>query len=143
MKKILIAIFILLFTYSFSNAQKKIETTLIPKEIIKNFNTKFTSVEKVVWRKIDVLYEAEVSSGNKVFYATYEANGNLIETLIEMKVSDLPAEVVTGVHNLFSSAKIKTAALVEQSSDEPLYIVQFKYKGKQIEITFDKNGKQA
>lgn len=128
------------FVFSFSSAQKRINVSKVPQEVIKNYNLKFTNVKKVIWRKVDVLFEAEVFIGKKVSFVTFDTSGKWLETLTEIKVSELPAEVTAGVKKLYSSAQIKAAAVIEQSTNETLYIIQFRFKGKRGEVTLNKNG---
>lgn len=142
MKKLFCLLLISLFTYSFSFAQKKVKAGKVPQEVMKNYNLKFPSVKKVIWRKYDVLYEAQVFIGKKVYFATFEGTGNWVETMNEIKVSEIPAEVIAAIKELFSSAEIKAAAIVEQSTNETLYIVQFRFKGKRGEVTMNKAGVQ-
>ncbi|MFH0865018.1 MAG: hypothetical protein V1904_02400 [Bacteroidota bacterium] len=143
MKKIIYLLLITFFAFSFANAQKKISAAKVPQEVMKSYNIKFPSAKKVIWRKIDVLYEAQVFIDKKVSFATFEAGGSWIETLTEIKVSEIPSEVVEGVKKLYSSAIIKAAAIIEQSTNETLYIVQFRFKGKRGEVTLDKSGNQT
>lgn len=89
-----------------------------------------------------MLYEAEVFVEKKVSFATFDTAGIWVETLTEIEISELPAEVTAGVTKLFSSAKIKAAAKIEQSTNMDLYIVQFRFKGKKGELTLDKTGVQ-
>ena len=143
MKRILILLFIIGFLSPSVFAQRKLKSSEVPQEVLKSFGTKYTAYKKVIWRKMDVLYEAEVFIGKKVSFVTFEANGNWVETLTEIKLAELPAEVVAGVKKLFSSAKLKAAAIIEQSTNVNLYIVQFRYKGKRGEVTLDSKGVQS
>lgn len=142
MKKFICLLLIVCFSCSFTIAQKRINASKVPSVVMKNYNLKFTNVKKVIWRKIDRIYEAEVFIGKNVSFATFDTSGNWVETLTEIKISEIPVEVVTGVKNLYSSAIIKAAAVIEQSTNETIYIVQFRFKGKRGEVTLDKSGKQ-
>ena len=64
MKKIICLLFISCFALSVSFAQRKINISKVPQEVIKNYNLKFTDIKKVIWRKVNMLYEAEVFIGN-------------------------------------------------------------------------------
>lgn len=143
MKRLLILIFIIGVISPTVFAQHKLKSSEIPQEVQKTFSDKYPSYKKVIWRKIDVLYEAEVFLDKKVSFVTFEANGKWVETLTEIRLSELPAEVVAGIKKIFSSAILKAAALVEQAASGDLYIVQFRYKGKKGEVTMDSTGKQV
>lgn len=134
-------LFFIGFTSTTVLAQHRLKSSEVPQEVLKSFNSKYTEYKKVVWRKVGVLYEADIFHGKKLCFATYEANGTWVETLTEIKVSDIPAEVIAGVKSIYSSAIIKAGAKIEQASNENLYIVQFKFKGKRGEVTLDEKGK--
>jgi hypothetical protein len=142
MKKIILLLFILGVSISGLHAQK-ISEKKVPPIIKKDFIKKFPKPKKVKWKKIESLYFAQFSIGGKGIDITYESTGTWVETMTEIPVSDLPAEVVTGMNNIFTGAKIRTVAKIEQSSKEILYIIQLKYQGGKAEATFDKNGNQV
>jgi len=124
------------------NAQH-IKSSKMPPIIIKDFNVRFPNVSKVKWRKIESLYFASFMLDGKGIDVTYQSTGEWVETLSEISINDLPTEVVTGVHNLFTAATIKAAAKVEQSTKEILYIVQLRFKGRKAEMTLDAKGNQV
>jgi uncharacterized protein YxeA len=143
MKRLLLLLFIFIITISCTFAQKRVKNADVPQPAVKTVNIKFPSYNKVVWRKLDTLYEAEVRIGKKYSYVTVGTSGKWIETLTEIKISELPAEVADGVHTLYSSAKIKAAAVIERLSEETQYIIEFRFHGKRGVVTLDKKGKQS
>ena len=125
------------------HAQKRINSSKVAPIVMKDFIVKFPNASKVKWRKIESLYFASFMQNGKGIDVTYQSTGEWVETLSEIDINDLPAEVVTGVHNLFTAAVIKAAAKVEQSSKETLYIVQLRFKGRKAEMTLDSKGNQV
>lgn len=125
------------------HAQKRIKSSKVAPIVMKDFNVKFPNASKVKWRKIESLYFASFMQDGKGIDVTYKSTGEWLETLSEISIKDLPAEVATGVNNLFTNAIIKAVAKVEQSSKETLYIVQLRFKGRKAEMTLDAKGNQV
>jgi hypothetical protein len=142
MRKIL-ALFLMVALFTSGVNAQHIKSSKMPPIIIKDFNVRFPNVSKVKWRKIESLYFASFMLDGKGIDVTYQSTGEWVETLSEISINDLPTEVVTGVHNLFTAATIKAAAKVEQSTKEILYIVQLRFKGRKAEMTLDAKGNQV
>ena len=124
-------------------AQKRIKTSKVPAIVITNFKAKFSDVKKVKWRTVDSLYFASFMQGDKGMDVTFKTKGEWIETMSEIDIKDLPAEVVKGAYNLFTSATIKAAAKVEEATKKTLYILTLKFKGRKVEMTLDALGNQV
>lgn len=76
------------------------------------------------------------------FDVTYQARGSWVETMSEIETKDLPDLVVKGVHKLYTLAKIKAAAKVEDAGKKTLYIVTLRFKWRRLEMTLDVHGNQ-
>ena len=122
---------------------QKMNASKVPPIIIKDFIVRFPTVKNAKWKKVESLYFASFMEDSKGIDVTYESGGIWVETLSEIDLKDLPNEVLNGVKNLYTSAKIKAAAKVEQSTKETLYIVQLRFKGKKAEMTLDVKGNQV
>lgn len=141
MKNIFLLLLVSFFLMPCAFAQRKIKSSEVTEAAIKTVDSKFSSYKKVIWRKIDTLYEAEVRKGKYYSYVTVQRNGKWIETMSEINVSELPPKVTEGLHSLYSSAKVKAAAMVERASEETKWMIEFRFKGKRGVATLDKNGK--
>ena len=141
MKKIFILLLISFFITNI-NAQN-IKADRVPDSIKKQFNLQFPDVKKVKWKRVEALFFAQFSINGKGVDVTYKLSGEWIETLTEISISEVPAEVVTGINNIFTGAKIIAAASINQSTKEILYVVQLKCKGKKTEMTLDAKGNQV
>ncbi len=131
---------IFLFTIYGLQAQK-IDISRVPSAITKDFNIKFPSVSKVKWERTETLFFARFMIYGKGVDVTYELDGNWVETMTEISLKDLPAEVITGISNIFdNTAKIKTAAKIETATNEILYVVRLRYNGKNKEVTLNEKG---
>lgn len=142
MKKNLPLLFFLSVIISCTQAQR-IKADKVPSAITKDFQTKFPFAVKVKWKKAGSLYFAWFIQEGKGIDISYESDGTWIETLSEINVADLPEAVVTGAHNIISSATIKAAAKIEQPAKDTGYIVMLKFKGRNIRMTFDSKGIQT
>ena len=141
MKKIFLLLFIG-FIIPNIHAQN-IKADMVPSAVIKDFNTKFPDAQKVKWKRIEALFFARFKKNNKGIDVTYKSSGEWVETLTEISISEVPAEVVTGINNIFTGAEIVAAASVNQATKEILYVIQLKCKGKKTEMTFDAKGNQV
>jgi len=140
MKKI---IGLLVFVFLFSNMYaQKLTSDQIPTAIKNDLQTKFPSIQKIKWKKVESIYFAQFSQNGKGIDVTYQSDGIWIETLTEILTEELPTNIIFGIDYMFSNAHIKAAAKVEQSSKQTLYIIQLRHKSKRIEITLDSNGQQ-
>jgi len=122
---------------------QNIKEDKVPSTIIKDFNTKYSSAQKVKWKKVEELYFAKFVIDGKGVDVTYESNGSWVETMTEISVNELPSEVITGANNIFTGAKVKAAAKVEQTTKEIIYILQLQNKNQKAEITLDSKGNQV
>jgi hypothetical protein len=140
MKNLLMSIVCLAFVVGVS-AQKPKEAK-IPAEAKAGFAAKYPATQKAKW-SIEKPGEFEVDFVlNKVEQsALVDAKGNIIETEIEIKESELPQAVKATIAKDFAGYKLDE---IEQSKDAK-GVVSFEMqavKGKdKLEISFDSNGK--
>lgn len=139
MKRIIGLIIFLLMVLN-ANAQK-LTIEQVPSAIKNDLQIKFPAVEKIKWKKIESLYFAQFKENGMGIDVTYQSDGIWIETLTEIKMEELPTNIVLGINYMYTNAHIKAAAKVEQSSKQTLYIIQLRHKSKKIELTLDSNGK--
>jgi hypothetical protein len=92
-----------------------------------------TTVEK--WNKEDDKYEAEFSKDGKPMSATFDTEGNLVETETDIEVSGLPAAITEYVKTNYEGAAIEEAEIIKKGSD-----TMYELEVKDAELLFDRNG---
>ena len=140
MKKLLLSLICLAFVFVVSAQKSKEEK--VPAEAKSGFKAKYPAAQKVKW-SIEKPGEFEVDFVlNKIEQsALVDAKGNVIETEIEVKESELPQTVRTTIAKDFTGFKLDE---IEKSTDAK-GVISFEmqaFKGKdKFEIAFDGSGK--
>lgn len=122
---------IAIFISAGSFAQKN-----IPASVQEAFKKNFPGVEVKKWDKEDGNYEANFSKDTKTMSATFDANGNWLETETEMQIKDLPASVAEYVKAHYAGVAIKEAASLKTPKGN---MYEAEVKGK--DLLFDMSGK--
>jgi Putative beta-lactamase-inhibitor-like, PepSY-like len=109
----------------------------IPAEVKTAFAKSFPNTTVKKWDKEDGNYEATFSKDGKTMSATFDAKGNWIETETDIKVSELPASVISYINANYKGATVKEAAIISNPESKKLYEAEVKGKG----LLFDEQGK--
>ena len=89
------------------------------------------------WEKEDGKYEAGFKQGGNNMSALFEANGTMTESEMDIKVSDLPASVLTYVKEHYKGKTIKEGAKITKADGTVNY--EAEVDGK--DVIFDAEGK--
>lgn len=133
--KNLLFLFITVLLSTCSFAQKNQEKS-VPAVVGTAFENQFKNAEDVEWEKEGNNYEVEFEIGEVEQSVLYDATGNLLETEIEIKVSELPNGVAEYVKSNYKG-KIKEASKITDAIGTETYEVEV----KRNDIIFDANGK--
>lgn len=120
---------------SCSFAQKNQEKN-VPPVVKAAFEQQFKNAKDVEWEKEGNNYEVEFEIGETEQSALYDGTGNLIETEVEIKVSDLPSGVAEYVKAKYNK-KIKEASKITDALGTETYEAEV----KGMDLIFDSNGK--
>src|SRR5476651_1375245 len=114
MKKGLILISI--FTLGFASLAKAqyIGTGDLPADITQDFSAKYPNMTKVEWEKDGKHYKATFNVEQFSHQLVYDQNGKMISQQFGLPVSNLPADVVSGLKKNFPDLKIAEADQVEE-----------------------------
>jgi len=118
-----------------SFAQKNQEKN-VPAVVKAAFENQFKNAKDVEWEKEGNNYEVEFEMGEVEQSVLYDATGNLIETEVEIKVSELPSGAQDYLKAKYKG-KIKEASKITDALGTETY--EAEVKGK--DIIFDANGK--
>lgn len=113
----------------------------VPAAVSSAFKAKFPEAEKAKWEMENAKdYEVTFIINKGEQAAVFDANGNWLETEIEIKVSELPQAVSQAIAKQFSAYKIKEAERVEKKEGSISFEVELA-KGKEIlEVVFSRAG---
>lgn len=109
----------------------------VPDAVKNAFAKSFPNTTVKKWDKEGRNYEANFTKDGKSMSATFDATGKWIETETDIKVSELPAGVISYVKSNYKGATIKEAAVLSNTESKKMY--EAEVKGK--DLLFDENGK--
>lgn len=131
MKRLVYVIVLLTFVGKTSSAQK-LNATKVPTAVKIVFSKMHSGISKVGWSREDSNFEAEFTLNGKETSEVYSASGTFLESEVEIKVSELPAEVKIKLKD----QKIAEAAKITRANGSVIY--EAEVKGK--DLLFDANG---
>ena len=109
----------------------------IPADVKTAFAKSFPNITVKKWDKEDGNYEANFSKDGETMSATFDAKGNWMETETDIKVSELPASIISYINANYKGATAKEAAIISNPENKKLY--EAEVKGK--DLLFDEQGK--
>jgi hypothetical protein len=115
---------------------QKIDAAKVPAAVITAFAKANPGVTKVKWELEKGHYEAGYTQGGHEMSALFEPSGIMTESEMEIKVSELPANVLSYVKANRKGAAIKEAAKITKAGGEVNY--EAEVKGK--DMLFDAKG---
>jgi len=128
-------IFVAAFTVC-ANAQS-LKESQVPAPAVSAFHKMYPEIKSCSWSLEDGNYEAEYNANKLEMSASFDKNGNLVETEKEIPVKDLPAGVADYVSKNYSGATIKEASMVTDAKGVKTYEAEIKGK----DLIFDEQGK--
>jgi hypothetical protein len=134
--KTAIAIALLSFGINSVSAQK-IKESDVPSTIKAAFAKQYSDIKNVKWEKEGANYEAGFDLKKAETSLLFDAVGNIIETESEIKISDLPKEVVDYVAKNLSGQKISEASKIIDMKGKVTYEAEVAKK----DYVFDSTGK--
>ena len=135
MKKIIV--FSILGTVlSASIIAQKIEMSSVPAAVKSSFEKKFPGI-KAKWEKEDGKYEAGFKQEGKTMSAMFEANGTFTESEMDIKVTELPANVLSYVKSHYKGKSIKEGAKITKADGTVNYEAEVNDK----DVIFNGEGK--
>ena|SRR5437879_5595526 len=133
--KTLVTFMIAMMIGSFAIAQK-IQEKNIPSSVKSSFQKQYPNT-KAKWSKEENNYEAEFNFDKEERSVLMDVSGNIIETEIEIKVSQLPKEITEYIKANYQGQTIKEAAKITDAKG----VVTFEAEIKGKDLIFDSNSK--
>ena len=135
MKTLLCILGIMTVSISAGFAQK-IKDADVP-QVVKNSFTKSFPGQTAKWEKEKENFEAGFKSGGRNMSATFQPNGNFIESETDIKELELPPAALNYIKDNYKGKKIKESAKITSAAG----VVTFEAEIDGKDIIFDSNGK--
>ena len=134
MKKLAVTVVIMLFT-TISFAQKMKQKN-IPASVLTAFQKIYPTAKEINWDKEGDKYEASFDLNKIEHSVLMDAQGNLIESEVEIDLNQLPKGVLTYVKTNYPGRPAKEGAKIIDAKGNVTYEVEI----KGMDLIFDSNG---
>jgi hypothetical protein len=135
MKKLVLMTVAAMIT-SLTFAQKMQEQD-VPTPVKTSFQKNFPQAKIDKWEKEGVNFEAEFELNKSEQSVLFDAQGSIIETEIEIEISQLPNGVLDYVKTNYKGQSVKEAAKITDTKGTVTYEAEI----KGMDLLFDSNGK--
>ncbi len=140
MKNTIITAVAFVFVVNTACAQK-VKEAEVPKAVVTSFQTNFKGAKVEKWEKEkDGGYEAGFDWNKVETSATFSADGKLMETEQEIKVSVLPKTVTDYIAKNYAGQKIAEAAKITDAAGKMMYEAEVKKGKEEMDLLFDASG---
>ena len=116
---------------------QKIQDKNVPAVVKAAFQKQYPTAKEVKWEKENGNYEVSFDLNEADNSVLIDANGNILETEIEIETSQLPAGVLDYVKTNYGGEKVTEIAKITDAKGTVTYEVEIKGK----DLIFDNNGK--
>jgi Putative beta-lactamase-inhibitor-like, PepSY-like len=136
---LLILVTVLSMDYAYS---QKIKESEVPAPVKAKFQSLHPNVKDAIWLKLKKSsYEAEFTQNKKNFGVSIDSLGNLKETEMDMKVSELSKEIHAYVAKNYPDYAITEAAQITYSDGKPMYEAEITKGKESFDLLFDSSFK--
>ena len=125
-----------LLSIVFNASSQKLDDSKVPTVVKTSFAKQFTGVE-ATWEKEDGKYEASFKKAGSNYSAMFQPNGTFTESEIDIKVTDLPANVLAYVKEYYKGKTIKEGAKITKADGT----VNYEAEVGGNDVLFDAGGK--
>jgi hypothetical protein len=119
----------------FSACAQKLDASKVPAAVKAAFAKQFPNAT-VKWEKEDGKFEAGFKQNGNSMSALFEVNGTMTESEMDMKVTDLPASVLSYVKDHYKGKTIKEGAKITKSDGT----INFEAEVDGKDVIFDATG---
>lgn len=134
MKKIILALAIAGF---FTKVQaQKLMTKNVPLAVTNAFSKAYPEIKDVEWSKDGINFEAEYDHDKVDRSVTFNAAGDILESEVKIKASELPAGVMEYVKKTYDEDEVREAARITDAKG----LVTYEAEVKGNDLIFDSKG---
>jgi len=112
----------------------------VPDAVVQSFTKQFPQIKDANWSKENNQYEVNFEQNDNAMSATYDAQGNHIETETELNTNQLPQPVQSTIASQFSDYKLKEAAKIVNDNGTS-YEAELHKGEKSFDVIFNADGK--
>jgi len=116
---------------------QKLQEKDVPGSVKTAFQKNFPQAKVEKWEKEGVNFEAEFELNKSEQSVLFDAQGGIIETEIEIEISELPNGIVDYVKTNYKGQSVKEAAKISDTKGTLTYEAEI----KGMDLLFDSNGK--
>jgi Putative beta-lactamase-inhibitor-like, PepSY-like len=116
---------------------QKLQEKDVPASVKTAFQKNFPQAKVEKWEKEGVNFEAEFELNKSEQSVLFDAQGGIIETEIEIEISELPNGIVDYVKTNYKGQSVKEAAKISDTKGTLTYEAEI----KGMDLLFDSNGK--
>ncbi len=115
---------------------QKMDASKVPAEVKKSFEKKYPGVTGK-WEKEDGKYEVNFKQNGNVMSVLIDPAGAIVETEMDIKVTDLPATIASYIKEHYKGKTIKEASKITKADGT----VNYEAEVANADVIFDANGK--
>ena len=116
---------------------QKLQEKDVPIPVKSIFQKQYPNSKEVEWEKEGENFEAEFELNKIEQSVLFDAKGNILETEVEIELSQLPKGVLDYVTTSYKVKSVKEAAKITDAKG----IVTYEAEIKDLDLLFDSNGK--
>jgi hypothetical protein len=121
---------------------QKIKESEVPAAVKEKFQSLHPDIKDINWLKLKMGgYEAEFTKNKSQFGVSIDSLGNLKETEMDMKVSDLSKEIQAYVTKNYPDYAITEAAQITYIDGKPMYEAEITKGKESFDLLFDSSYK--
>jgi hypothetical protein len=135
MKKLTLVLAFVMTT-GFVMAQK-IQSKDVPEAVKAAFQKEFPAAKTAKWDRGENNFEASFDNNNLDQSVVFDAEGNVLEIEVEIKLSELPEGVIDYIKSTYPGKKIKEVAKITEAQKTVTYEVEV----NGMDVIFSEQGK--
>jgi hypothetical protein len=112
------------------------KSNAIPEPVKHAMKKLYPSAQDIEWKEENGNYEAEFKGGGKKQSVLLDDKGSVLETEIEVPMSDLPKAALQYLEAHYKGQKVKETAMITDAKG----IVTYEAEIKEKDLLFDSNG---
>lgn len=116
---------------------QKLQEKDVPAPVKTSFQKHYPNIKEVKWDKEGEKFEASFDINKIDNSVLFDAQGNILETEIEIELSQLPKGILEYVRTNYKGQKVKEAAKITDAKGTVTYEAEI----KGLDILFDSYGK--
>lgn len=121
---------------------QKMQEKVIPAAVTSAFKTKFPTATKASWELENKMeYEAEFKLNDEEVTANFDNTGRWLETETEIKISELPAVILSILKKDFAGFKVEEASKIESLKNGNCFEAEIEKGEETFDVLFSTDGK--